>query len=126
MMQINPKAGNSNCRWPGKRSTVKPRTNPTQQGKSKCRGEGKPIVVRQPVVISTVLSLLPELGKLNRGEIAKLVGVEPINRDSGRMSGKRFIGGGRGQVLRVLYIATIVHTAARFRRIRVGVLSVDE
>jgi hypothetical protein len=46
MMQINPEAGNSNCRWPGKRSTVKPRTNPTQKGKSKCRGEGKPIVVR--------------------------------------------------------------------------------
>jgi transposase len=61
-----------------------------------------------PVMISTVLSELPELGKLNRGEIAKLVGVAPINRDSGRKSGKRFIGGGRGQVRRVLYMATIV------------------
>lgn len=61
-----------------------------------------------PVMISTVLSELPELGKLNRGEVAKLVGVAPINRDSGKMSGKRFIGGGRGQVRRVLYMATIV------------------
>ena len=45
---------------------------------------------------------------LNRGEIAKLVGVSPINRDSGKKSGKRFIGGGRGQVRRVLYMSTIV------------------
>ena len=59
-------------------------------------------------MISTVLAELPELGKLNRGEIAKLVGVAPINRDSGKKSGKRFIGGGRGQVRRVLYMATIV------------------
>lgn len=61
-----------------------------------------------PVMISTVLSDLPELGKLNRSEIAKLVGLAPINRDSGTKSGKRFIGGGRGQVRRVLYMATIV------------------
>jgi transposase len=61
-----------------------------------------------PVMISTVLAELPELGKLNRGEVAKLVGVAPINRDSGTKSGKRFIAGGRGQVRRVLYMATIV------------------
>ena len=36
------------------------------------------------------------------------VGVAPINRDSGKKSGKRFIGGGRGQVGRVLYMATLV------------------
>ena len=48
------------------------------------------------------------LGELNRGEVAKLVGVAPINRDSGKKSGKRFIGGGRGQVRRVLYMATLV------------------
>jgi transposase len=60
-----------------------------------------------PVMISTVPSELPELGKLNRGEIAKLVGVAPISRDSGSKSGKRFIGGGRGQVRRVPYMATI-------------------
>jgi len=61
-----------------------------------------------PVMVSTVLAELPEIGKLNRGEIAKLVGVAPINRDSGTRSGKRFIGGGRGQVRRVLTMATIV------------------
>lgn len=60
------------------------------------------------VTISTLIAELPELGKLNRGEVAKLVGVAPINRDSGTMSAKRFIGGGRGQVRRVLYMATIV------------------
>lgn len=61
-----------------------------------------------PVMISTLLAELPELGELKRGEIAKLVGVAPINRDSGKKTGKRFIGGGRGQVRRVLYMATIV------------------
>ena len=67
------------------------------------------------VTISTLVAELPELGKLNRGEVAKLVGVAPINRDSGAKSGKRFIGGGRGQVRRVLYMATLVairHNAA--------------
>src|SRR6187399_899784 len=61
-----------------------------------------------PVTISTFIAELPELGSLNRGEVAKLVGVAPINRDSGARSGKRFIGGGRGQVRRVLYMAAIV------------------
>ena len=60
------------------------------------------------MTISTLIAELPELGKFNRGEVAKLVGVAPINRDSGTKSGKRFIGGGRGQVRRVLYMATIV------------------
>ena len=67
------------------------------------------------VTISTLIAELPELGKLNRGEVAKLVGVAPINRDSGTKSGRRFIGGGRGQVRRVLYMATLVairHNAA--------------
>jgi transposase len=59
-------------------------------------------------MISTVIAELPELGQLNRAEVAKLVGVAPINRDSGKKSGKRFIGGGRGQVRRVLYMSTIV------------------
>lgn len=61
-----------------------------------------------PVTISTIIAELPEIGSLNRGEVAKLVGVAPINRDSGNKSGKRFIGGGRGQVRRVLYMATVV------------------
>lgn len=61
-----------------------------------------------PVMVSTLIAELPELGRLNRAEVAKLVGVAPINRDSGKKSGKRFIGGGRGQVRRVLYMATLV------------------
>jgi transposase len=68
-----------------------------------------------PVMTSTLLAELPELGRLNRGEIAKLVGVAPINRDSGKKTGKRYIGGGRGQVRRVLYMSTLVairHNAA--------------
>ena len=59
------------------------------------------------VTISTIVAKLPELGKLNRGEIAKLVGLAPINRDSGTKNGKRFISGGRGHVRRVLYMATL-------------------
>lgn len=65
-----------------------------------------------PVAISAVIVKLPELGKLNRGQIAKLVGVAPINRDSGTKSGKRFIGGGRSYVRRILYMATL--SAIRF------------
>jgi transposase len=61
-----------------------------------------------PVTISTFIAERPELGTLNRGEVAKLVGVAPLNRDSGAKSGKRFIGGGRGQVRRVLYMAAVV------------------
>jgi transposase len=67
------------------------------------------------VTVSTIIADLPELGKLNREQVAKLVGVAPINRDSGTKTGKRFIGGGRGQVRRVLYMATLVaikHNAA--------------
>ncbi|WP_162006892.1 IS110 family RNA-guided transposase [Roseimaritima sediminicola] len=61
-----------------------------------------------PVLISTLITSLPELGKLNREQIAKLVGVAPINRDSGKKSGKRFIGGGRAKVRRVLYMSAVV------------------
>lgn len=63
-----------------------------------------------PVVISTFLTELPELGELNREEIAKLVGVAPLNRDSGARHGKRYIGGGRSYVRRMLYMATLVAT----------------
>lgn len=61
-----------------------------------------------PVLVSSLITSLPELGKLNREQIAKLVGVAPINRDSGKKNGKRFIGGGRGHVRRVLYMAAVV------------------
>ena len=54
----------------------------------------------------TLLSDLPELGALNRGEIAALVGVAPFNRDSGALRGKRTVWGGRSQVRAALYMAT--------------------
>jgi len=63
-----------------------------------------------PVTVSTLLAELPELGKLNRGQIAKLVGVAPMNRDSGQVSGKRRTFGGRSYVRRILYMATLVAT----------------
>lgn len=69
------------------------------------------------VTISTILADLPELGKLNREQIAKLVGVAPINRDSGTWKGQRFVMGGRVHVRRVLYMATLVATC-RNERIR--------
>ena len=63
-----------------------------------------------PVAISTFLAELPELGELNRTEIAKLVGVAPINNDSGQQAGKRRTMGGRSYVRRVLYMATLSAT----------------
>jgi transposase len=62
------------------------------------------------VTAAGLLAELPELGALNRGQAAKLVGLAPINRDSGTLRGKRLIGGGRTQVRRSLYMATIVAT----------------
>lgn len=60
-----------------------------------------------PVFQATMLALLPELGHLNRREIAKLTGVAPMNRDSGQGQGKRRIRGGRSPVRVVLYMATL-------------------
>lgn len=60
------------------------------------------------VTTSVLLAHLPELGQLNREQIAKLVGVAPMNRDSGNSSGKRFVMGGRKHVRSVLYMATLV------------------
>lgn len=62
------------------------------------------------VVASTVLALLPELGQLNRKAIAKLVGVAPLNRDSGQYRGKRTVWGGRAHVRAVLYMGALVGT----------------
>jgi transposase len=61
-----------------------------------------------PVLSSTLIAHLPELGSLNRRQIALLVGVAPINRDSGRYRGSRRIWGGRGRVRSSLYMATLV------------------
>ena len=56
----------------------------------------------------TLLAYLPELGTLNRKEIAALVGVAPINRDSGTMRGRRAVWGGRARVRAVLYMGALV------------------
>lgn len=58
----------------------------------------------------TLLAELPELGKLDRKQIAALVGVAPLNRDSGILRGRRTIWGGRSQVRSALYMAALVAT----------------
>ena len=64
-----------------------------------------------PVASFSMIADLPELGTLNRQQISKLVGVAPLNRDSGQQRGKRHIYGGRAGLRRVLYMAAL--TAAR-------------
>jgi transposase len=63
-----------------------------------------------PVLSRTLLAELPELGTIDRGKIAALVGVAPLNRDSGTMRGKRTIWGGRASIRAVLYMATLTAT----------------
>jgi transposase len=63
-----------------------------------------------PVTTATLLAELPELGKMDRKKIAALVGVAPMNYDSGRKRGYRKTKGGRGEVRSVLYMATLVAT----------------
>ena len=63
-----------------------------------------------PVLSLTLLADLPELGRLSRREIAKLVGVAPLSRDSGTLRGRRFVQGGRATVRAVLYMAALVAT----------------
>ena len=64
------------------------------------------------VTSRTLVAELPELGRLNRGQIAALVGLAPMNRDSGRKRGKRHVYGGRASVRRVLYMSAL--TATRY------------
>lgn len=61
-----------------------------------------------PVVSAVLLGSLRESGTLDRAPLAALVGVAPLNRDSGRHQGRRAIAGGRANVRRVLYMATVV------------------
>jgi transposase len=63
-----------------------------------------------PVCARTLRLELPELGTLNRRQIAALVGVAPLNCDSGTLRGRRMIGGGRAHVRTVLYMGTLVAT----------------
>ena len=62
------------------------------------------------VTVSTLLSELPELGQLNRGQIAKLVGVAPFARDSGTKEGRRKTQAGRASIRKVLYMSALVCT----------------
>lgn len=62
------------------------------------------------IVATTLLAALPELGRLSRKEIAALVGVAPIARDSGTQRGKRFIAGGRAPVRTALYMGALAAT----------------
>jgi len=64
-----------------------------------------------PITALTLLTDLPELGRLTRRQIAALVGLAPFNRDSGQWRGRRTIGGGRANIRALLYMATL--TAVR-------------
>ncbi|MFY9664166.1 MAG: IS110 family transposase [Candidatus Cybelea sp.] len=76
------------------------------------------------VVSHTLLAHLPELGTLDRRKIAALVGVAPLNWDSGRMRGRRVIWGGRAAVRKALYMAVVASIkcnliiAAFYKRLR--------
>ena len=59
---------------------------------------------------ATIIADLPEMGQLNRAKIATLVGVAPLNRDSGTLKGKRPIRGGRASLRSALYMATLAAT----------------
>ena len=79
-----------------------------------------------PITSRTLLAELPELGCLNRKQIAALVGVAPLNRDSGTLRGRRTIWGGRATVRAALYMAALVASRrnsvirAFYRRLRKG------
>jgi transposase len=79
-----------------------------------------------PVLSQMLLAGLPELGRLDRKQIAALVGVAPRNRDSGLLRGRRTIGGGRAAIRAVLYMGTLAairhNPAIRtfYRRLRIA------
>lgn len=75
--------------------------------------DGKAKIIRSvpgvgPVLSSSLLANVPELGKLSRRQIAALIGVAPLNRDSGRHTGRRVTWGGRANVRSVLYMGAMV------------------
>jgi transposase len=77
-----------------------------------------------PNVARTLIAELPELGRLDRHQAAALVGVAPFNRDSGKLRGRRCIGGGRAVVRAALYMSVLVAIrrnlplAATYHRLR--------
>lgn len=68
-----------------------------------------------PTASASLLAGVPELGRLSRQQVSKLVGLAPLNHDSGKWRGQRRIWGGRSDVRRVLYMATL--SAVRHNRI---------
>jgi transposase len=68
-----------------------------------------------PTTVATLIADVPELGILSRRQISALIGLAPFNRDSGQMRGRRTIFGGRADVRRVLYMATLA--AIRFNQV---------
>jgi len=62
------------------------------------------------VTAASLIHMVPELGRLTRGEVAALVGVAPINRDSGTWKGQRYIRGGRQEPRAVLYMSALAAT----------------
>jgi transposase len=71
-----------------------------------------------PITALTLIAELPELGHLDRRQIAALVGLAPFNRDRGTFRGRRMIRGGRASIRRVLYMATV--TATRYHPVIAG------
>jgi transposase len=63
-----------------------------------------------PNTARTMLVIMPELGQMNRREIASLAGLAPYTRESGKWKGKRFIGGGRKDARSALYMAALTAT----------------
>ncbi|MDE2936242.1 MAG: transposase [Chloroflexota bacterium] len=60
-----------------------------------------------PQLVAAISAYLPELGRMGNKQVCALVGVAPLNRDSGKYSGKRFVWGGRGRVRAALYMAAL-------------------
>ena len=77
------------------------------------------------VLTYTLLSDLPELGQLNRKEIAALVGLAPMNKDSGNYQGKRMIRGGRHQIRTVLFMSMLstIQSNEKFKRMYQGLVA---
>jgi transposase len=77
-----------------------------------------------PATAAVLVAELPELGQLNRGQVAALAGVAPFARESGKWRGARWIGGGRASVRKALYMAALVGSRSnvvlrqRYERLR--------
>jgi transposase len=71
-----------------------------------------------PVTVASLLAYVPELGQIDRRQIAALIGLAPYNADSGKRAGQRRIHGGRASIRRVLYMAcwSVIRTQPDFKR----------